>query len=202
MFRKTLFTLMVTSLVYGCGSNSALNTVQVITPEMVSISSDRQLQINTMNFAQVNDHIYRGGVPKEEDIFNLKKVFNVKTLISFRGMATTFNENAQVAEEKAIADELHLKFVNLPVPFDRPIPEKMVRQFFDIIDNPQNGPVYVHCTHGRDRTGTMVALYRISHDKISGPQALKEMQSFGFKPEDYPIYASQVFNSTPAKLSF
>jgi tyrosine-protein phosphatase SIW14 len=200
MFRKAFLTLLATVLLTGCNNNSVLNTPQAEEP--VSTAAVSGPQVTTMNFAQVNPNIFRGGVPDEKDMLALKNVFRVKTVISFRGMGTQYDENKQVSEEKAISDSFQLKFFNLPVPFDRPVPDKMIRDFFDIVDNPRNWPVYVHCTHGRDRTGTMVALYRIEHDGISGQQALQEMKSFGFNPADYPIFTKQVLNYRPLKSAF
>jgi hypothetical protein len=53
---------------------------------------------------------------------------------------------------------------------------------------------------GVNRTGTMVAVYRMQHDGLTGEAALEEMKTFGFDPEKYPAYASFVlgFKPTPA----
>jgi hypothetical protein len=40
----------------------------------------------------------------------------------------------------------------------------------------------------------MVAIYRMTHDGLSGEQALDEMKTFGFKPKDYPFYADYVLH--------
>jgi protein tyrosine/serine phosphatase len=59
-----------------------------------------------------------------------------------------------------------------------------------IIDEQENWPVFVHCKRGSDRTGTIVALYRISHDHWTANQALSEAQRhglslFAFRMKDY-----------------
>jgi protein tyrosine/serine phosphatase len=41
------------------------------------------------------------------------------------------------------------------------------------------GPVFIHCKHGCDRTGTMVACYRIQHDGWSAKTALQEAVTYG-----------------------
>jgi protein tyrosine/serine phosphatase len=41
------------------------------------------------------------------------------------------------------------------------------------------GPVFVHCKRGTDRTGAVIACYRIAHDRWQHQQALQEAKSFG-----------------------
>jgi protein tyrosine/serine phosphatase len=41
------------------------------------------------------------------------------------------------------------------------------------------GAVFVHCRRGADRTGTAIAVYRISHDHWDNKQALHEAKDFG-----------------------
>jgi protein tyrosine/serine phosphatase len=42
------------------------------------------------------------------------------------------------------------------------------------------GPVFIHCQHGCDRTGTVIACYRIKHDKWPTEKAFKEAMLHGF----------------------
>ena len=52
--------------------------------------------------------------------------------------------------------------------------------FFDIVNDPANQPVYVHCVGGRHRTGVMTAAYRITRDAWTSEQAFKEMKQYKF----------------------
>lgn len=56
--------------------------------------------------------------------------------------------------------------------------------FLRIVMTPSLQPVLVHCAHGADRTGMMVAIYRIVAQGWSKEDALKEMTSggYGFHP--------------------
>ena len=49
---------------------------------------------------------------------------------------------------------------------------------------PELQPVLVHCQHGSDRTGTMVAIYRIAYEGWSKEEATNEMINggYGFHP--------------------
>ena len=51
-----------------------------------------------------------------------------------------------------------------------------------IVENPENHPIHVHCFHGRERTGVMVAAYRITKHGYSFAEVIKEMKNYGFKP--------------------
>ncbi|WP_155510414.1 tyrosine-protein phosphatase [Pseudomonas fluorescens] len=40
-------------------------------------------------------------------------------------------------------------------------------------------PLWVHCSHGKDRTGLVVALYRVAHNNYCKDNAYKEMNDYG-----------------------
>ena len=54
-----------------------------------------------------------------------------------------------------------------------------VERVLTIIDAPENQPVFVHCRRGADRTGTIIACYRITHDGWNADQAKKEARLYG-----------------------
>ncbi len=59
-----------------------------------------------------------------------------------------------------------------------------------------NSPVLVHCWHGADRTGTVIALYRMVCQSWSREQALDELQhgNYGYHAvfDNIPAYLQQV----------
>ena len=72
-------------------------------------------------------------------------------------------------------------------------------QFFQILRDSADQIVFVHCEFGRDRTGVMIAAYRIAFQKWSSDHALTEMDSFGFNRLWHPSMISYVRN-LPTRL--
>lgn len=153
--------------------------------------------VSVRNFAQVNKFLYRGGVPDEFAMKQLKKI-GIKTIVNLRGASNS--EISQEKEEKEVASKMSFNYINIPVSYEKPITRTMIKKFFDIANDEKNQPLYIHCYHGRDRTGAMVALYKIKFEGISGKSALEEMKKFGFEPKDFPVLADQVLNSTASNL--
>jgi len=122
------------------------------------------------NFHQVNEHLYRGGQPTEEGFKNLAKL-GVKTIIDLR--ETT---SRSVAEEK-IVKSLNMKYIAVPM-VGCPSPDQ-AKKALAIMHDESAGPVFIHCRRGADRTGTLVACYRVSHDSWDNEKALKEARTLG-----------------------
>ncbi|HEY9073640.1 MAG TPA: dual specificity protein phosphatase family protein, partial [Desulfobaccales bacterium] len=81
---------------------------------------------------------------------------------------------AEAAEARANG----LTYTNVPMKgFGRPKPEH-IEQALAIIDS-LPPPVFVHCRYGCDRTGTIIACYRIRHEQWSSEQALREAKHYG-----------------------
>jgi len=124
------------------------------------------------NFHLVNSQLYRGAQPKAGGMKTLKQI-GVKTIVNLRGK----DENTQA--EAAEARALGLRYYNVSLPeFSRP-KDKDVQQVLDLINRAENQPVFVHCRHGEDRTGTVIACYRIAHDGWTAAEGKKEAEKHG-----------------------
>lgn len=125
------------------------------------------------NFYKVNARLYRGGQPTEAGIKELKRL-GVKTVIDLR------NNDDRARREGGWARAQGLKFINIPLnnwfgPHKTDI-DAILRQ----IDIEGDQPVFVHCSRGSDRTGTVVAIYRITHNGWNDKRANAEAKEFGF----------------------
>ena len=126
------------------------------------------------NFGKINESLYRGAQPDEAGIKNLKAL-GVKTIINLR-----------LSQEVVKAEEIEARsqgivYTNIPLAgMGRPTQAEMTNILSLIATLP--APVFVHCQHGCDRTGTVIACYRIQHDRWSGEEALREAEKYGISP--------------------
>jgi hypothetical protein len=85
-----------------------------------------------------------------------------------------------------------MRFVSIPWSAHSNPTRAQVMSFFSVLrDNPQN-KVFVHCEAGADRTGTMIALYRVGRDHWTPQQAVAEMKMFHFHSLYFPHLARYV----------
>ncbi len=126
------------------------------------------------NFSQVNEQIYRGGQPTEAGIKKLKQDFNIKTVINLRGA----DERAK--REESWAKQAGINFINVPQHNWFGPKDEKIEKIFSLINAAENQPVFIHCKRGSDRTGTIIAVYRITHDGFTAKQANEEAGKFGF----------------------
>lgn len=124
------------------------------------------------NFQTVNDHVYRGGQPTVEGFKSLAKL-GVKTVLDLR------ESGARARAEAQTVTALGMRYVNMPMKGMRAPTDQQIVKVLALLDDPSAGPVFIHCRRGSDRTGTVIACYRIAHDRWQNHKALKEAKSYG-----------------------
>lgn len=120
------------------------------------------------NFFKVSEALYRGAQPTAEGMQQLPEL-EIKTVVNLR---------AGHSDRKVLAGT-KLEYVEIPMLTWLPKEADVVR-FLQTVADGKRGPVFVHCQHGADRTGMMVALYRVVVQGWSKDEALKEMTTGGF----------------------
>jgi protein tyrosine/serine phosphatase len=148
-------------------------------------------RLDIFNFGQISPNYFRGGELKGSAASDLA-ARGVKLVIDLR------SDGDVKATEARLVASAGMKYVRIPMSTRVAPTSEQISEFMSLVTNPANQPVYVHCVHGRDRTGTMVAVYRMVKHKYSNEQAFAEMRSFGFTPEDYPSLAAFVKSYKPA----
>jgi protein tyrosine/serine phosphatase len=125
------------------------------------------------NFQKVDDRVYRGAQPTDVGFANLAKL-GIKTVIDLRFSG----EHSQAAEEKRVtAQGMH--YVSIPMHGMSTPSNESIFKTLALLTDTNAGPVFVHCKRGADRTGTVVAVYRIQHDRWKNEKALEEARSLG-----------------------
>jgi protein tyrosine/serine phosphatase len=97
----------------------------------------------------------------------------IKTIVNLRNFHTDTDE----MREAGIQGDF--RYVQIPINTWN-LTDEHVAKFLSVVEDPQNLPVFYHCLHGADRTGTMTAAYRIAHQGWTVDDALDEMQNGGF----------------------
>ena len=147
------------------------------------------------NFHKVNGMVYRGAQPKSGGLELLRQL-GIKTVVNLR------DDDARAKQEEAEARKAGFQYFNFPFErLGRPH-DKDLEQVLSIINNRSNQPVFVHCQHGADRTGVVIAVYRMTHDGWTSEQATAEAKRYGLKPwqlgmKDY-IHDFYQRHTTPA----
>jgi protein tyrosine/serine phosphatase len=122
------------------------------------------------NFAKVSEVLYRGAQPTAEGFAQLKKM-GIKTIINLRSLHS----------DRSKLEGTGLQYVHITAEAWNP-EEEDVLKFLKIALNPAHQPVFVHCKCGADRTGMMVAIYRMLEQGWNLEKVFKEMDNFGRHP--------------------
>ncbi len=125
------------------------------------------------NLHKVDANVYRSEQPKGKGMHQLDSI-GIKTLLNLR----------QTKRDKAKKTNLALVHVGM---------NAWTISYADIVAGVKaiaqaKKPVLVHCKYGSDRTGCIIAAYRISKCNWTKEEAIKELREggFGFHEKNYP----------------
>jgi tyrosine-protein phosphatase SIW14 len=127
------------------------------------------------NFFKVSDELCRGAQPDREGFIHLWET-GVKTVINLRALHT----------DRWFIRDLGFSYHHIWMKAWHPEKED-IREFLTIMATEKlrgNLPVFVHCALGSERTGAVIASYRIRVQGWNKEEAIKEMSGpdFGFDP--------------------
>lgn len=155
-----------------------------------------------VNFGEVvPGKIYRSGQVRPRDLESIAQKYGVKTVICLRG--------EEDKETKESAQRLGIKLVGLSLTAKHPPAPKQLKlimqilsekpfqpaEYSDIIKDQLGlaqsevklpGPFLVHCAMGSDRTGYIIAVYRICFQGWSTYPARFEMLRYYHLPRRFP----------------
>ncbi len=141
------------------------------------------------NFRVVQDSVlYRSGQMSLSALQRLIHDYRIKTVITLRDAYHPGDPPPDTAEEDYCTKE-ELNYYRIPprkwwAP-DGTVPAaKGVRQFLQIMDDPANYPVLIHCFAGSHRTGAYCAVYRMEYQHWPNADAIREVKDFGYSNLD------------------
>ncbi len=143
------------------------------------------------NFGRVNASLYRGAQPDAAGLAQLQRLA-VATVINLR-------MPDDVRPDEATSVRNHgMVYQQVPLHgFRAPTPAEVERLLALIESSP--APVFIHCEYGADRTGTIVACYRIRHDGWTPAHALAEAKLYGLSGWEFGMKRFVLdFTSQPA----
>jgi uncharacterized protein (TIGR01244 family) len=183
-FRRQILALVV-ALLAGASSAAQTDPDRRVSGEAATSAPAHTVRIE--NFGRVSDIYYRGAQPDGSDYADLAAI-GVKTLIDLTSHDAS-------ADEPAMARKAGLKYVHIPMTTREPPTPEMLAQFLQVVDDPANQPVFVHCVGGRHRTGVMTAAYRMARQGWTPDQAFQEMKSYKFGADFlHPEFRKFVFD--------
>lgn len=132
---------------------------------------------------KITDGLYRGAAPSPEDVKWLKDNLHINKIISL-----------DAAKGHIIDRTCRLFGINhIIMPLDHTrhslIP-LLKRNLKDLLLD--NGPTFIHCAAGKDRTGFVTALFQCKYMNKNPEEAIKEAESLGFGTDLDPSFQKMI----------
>lgn len=123
-------------------------------------------------FHQVNSHLYRGAQPSNARLQALASM-GIAMVLDLRP------GNEKSTQEQKVVESLGMHYLSIPMPgLKTPTPE-MISQALKVLQDASKWPIFVHCQFGVDRTGTVIACYRMQAESWPNEKAQEEAQELG-----------------------
>jgi tyrosine-protein phosphatase SIW14 len=146
---------------------------------------------NLRNFGVVKPGVlYRSGQLSQSGLERVIHDHGIRTVVTLRDAVVEGERPPDWREEKYCRDQ-DIKYVRLrprewhaELPGE-PVPaEAGLKKFLEVMDDPANYPVLVHCLAGIHRTGAYMAVYRMEMDRWDNEAALDELRACGYRHLD------------------
>jgi protein-tyrosine phosphatase len=125
------------------------------------------------NFGRVADNLYRGGQPTSDGFKSLHGM-GVGIVVDLR------EKPSEVASEKRQVESLGMKSIGIPWSANHEPSSAQIVEFLDLVRTNPDTKIFVHCRRGADRTGVMIAAYRIAVDHKIVAEAVSEMHRYHY----------------------
>jgi hypothetical protein len=136
------------------------------------------------NFAEIRPGVlYRGAQPEIPAGITFLAWGIDMAVLGFPRIGTVIDlQGALLDQERAACAQSAVLFDSFILPGIEIVttpPEATIDLVMATLSEPTLYPIFVHCLHGSDRTGCIIALWRVTHDGWSVADAIEEMRAFG-----------------------
>lgn len=110
-----------------------------------------------VNFSVVSEGLYRSGYPQAHD-YAFMETLKLKTIVTLvsKELPDGYHEFIQ-------ANNITHRIFDMAGTKKEDIPVEMMRAIHEVVSNPANHPLLVHCNQGKHRTGCVVGVFRKSN---------------------------------------
>lgn len=122
------------------------------------------------HLVEVDSKVWRGGPPDRQGYRALAD-HDVTTIVDLRPDDPT-------PRERAITRDLGIRLLHFPLRDGQSPSAEMVRRFIRVVRT-NDGRVFVHCSEGVGRTGSMASAYEVTTGESDAPAAVRESLAVG-----------------------
>ena len=155
----------------------------------ISLINFEILKDEVKNFHKVSNGIYRSSQPDKETV-ELMEVIGIKTILNLRKYHSD--------EKKAVNTDIKLESIKMDA---GKISDEEVITALQVLKYSEK-PILIHCWHGSDRTGVIVAMYRIIFENYTREDAIKELrdEKYGYHEGVFPNVVKYIKNVNIEKI--
>jgi protein tyrosine phosphatase (PTP) superfamily phosphohydrolase (DUF442 family) len=167
--------IAISTIVFGSSRSESKSPDATSVAEEPLEDSSGEVAATLPLFHRVDENYVRGSQPMRGGISALKRL-GVRTVVDLRSIYDYTDE------VKSVAEIAGLKYEWIPMSVWNPPTDDEAKKFVSLVSDTANGPFFVFCADGLNRTGEMTAIYRIARDDWSVEKALDEADELGFSP--------------------
>lgn len=125
------------------------------------------------NAGRVTQQLYRGAQPVPAGYEQLQRL-GIAIVVDLH------NRGAEEQHERLAVESRGMRYVSLPASSTQGPTGAQIAQFLQLLRDNPGRKIFVHCQHGADRTGVMIAAFRMAWEHWTSAQALAEMHAYHF----------------------